>query len=84
MAERKAIYNQAQNRATQAFLNKNREQVRFWVRKGEMSVLRDTAKANGQSMAAYIIDAINEKAGQQILTPSEGRCNSSADPGTEQ
>lgn len=72
MAEKKSYYSPAQNKATQRFLDKEREQVRFWVRKGELSDLQTEAENNGQSMAAYIIKAVNDRAGRQILTPAEG------------
>lgn len=91
MADKKSYYSPAQNKATQAFLKENREQVRFWVRKGELEDLQAEAERNGQSMAAFVIQAVNEKAGRQILTPAEtgrGRKSKKAadtveDPDTE-
>lgn len=71
MAEKKSYYSPAQNKATQNFLKENREQVRFWVHKGELEDLQAEAERNGQSMAAFVIQAVNEKAGRQILTPAE-------------
>lgn len=71
MAEKKSYYSPAQNKATQNFLKENREQVRFWVHKGELQELQTEANRNDQSMAAYVIQAVNEKAGRQILTPAE-------------
>lgn len=47
------------------------EQVRIWVHKGEREALKAEAKHNNQSMTQYIIQAVNERAGGQLLTPSE-------------
>lgn len=63
-------YSEAQKRATMAYMKKNLEEVRFRVKKGERVSLQAEAKANGMSMAQYLIQAVNEKAGHQILTPS--------------
>ena len=63
-------YSEAQKRATMAYMKKNLEEVRFRVKKGERASLQAEAKANGMSMAQYLIQAVNEKAGHQILTPS--------------
>ncbi len=64
-------YSEAQKRATMEYMKKNLEEVRFRVKKGERAVLQEEAKANGQSMAQYLIHAVNEKAGRQILTPAD-------------
>ena len=66
-------YTDAQNRATQKYIKENLEEVRFRVKKGEKVVLQNAAKEAGQSMAQYVIQAINERAGEQLLTPSEGQ-----------
>ena len=66
-------YTDAQNRATQKYIKENLEEVRFRVKKGEKAVLQNAAKEAGQSMAQYVIQAINERAGVQLLTPSEGQ-----------
>ena len=63
-------YSEAQKRATMAYMKKNLEEVRFRVKKGERASLQAEAKAAGMSMAQYLIQAVNEKAGHQILTPS--------------
>ena len=64
-------YTDAQNKATQKYIKENLEEVRFRVKKGEKAILQDAAKAAGQSMAQYVIQAINERAGKQLLTPSD-------------
>ncbi len=64
-------YTEAQKRATMKFMKENLEEVRFRVRKGEKAALQDEARANGQSMAQYVIQAINDRAGHQVLTPSD-------------
>ena len=66
-------YTEAQNRATQKYIKENLEEVRFRVKKGERAVLQNAAKEAGQSMAQYVIQAINERAGFQLLTPSESQ-----------
>ena len=63
-------YTEAQNRATQKYIKENLEEVRFRVKKGERANLQEVAKEAGVSMAQYVIQAVNEKAGRQILTPS--------------
>lgn len=68
-------YTDAQNKATQKYIKENLEEVRFRVKKGEKIVLQAAAKEAGQSMAQYVIQAINERAGHQLLTPSEGQIN---------
>ena len=66
-------YTEAQNRATQKYIKENLEEVRFRVKKGERAVLQNAAKEAGQSMAQYVIQAINERTGFQLLTPSENQ-----------
>lgn len=71
MESRYKGYTQAQGKATQKYLEENMEQVRIWVRKGERDALKEEAKKNDQSMTQYIIQAVNDRAGKQLLTPSE-------------
>ena len=59
-------YSQAQNRATQKYIKENLEEVRFRVKKGERTLIKQLADNAGQSMTQYIIQAINARAGQQI------------------
>ena len=65
-------YTDAQNRATQKYIKENLEEVRFRVKKGEKALLQNAAKEAGQSMAQYLIQSVNERAGTQLLTPSDG------------
>lgn len=71
MEEKPRYYNQARNRATQKYIKENLEEVRFRVKKGERAELKEEAERQGQSMAQYIIQAVNDRAGRQVLTPSE-------------
>lgn len=63
-------YSQAQNKATQKYIKENLEEVRFRVKKGERDLIKQLAESNGQSMAQYIIQAINVRAGMKLITPS--------------
>jgi uncharacterized protein (DUF1778 family) len=63
-------YTQAQNRATQKYIKENLEEVRFRVKKGERALIKQLADEAGQSMAQYLIQAVNERAGRIIITPS--------------
>ena len=74
-------YTDAQNRATQKYIKENLEEVRFRVRKGEKAVLQEAAKKAGQSMAQYVIQAINERACCQLLTPADVQAPASGDEG---
>ncbi len=66
-------YSEAQNRATQKYIKENLEEVRFRVKKGEKLALQNAAKEAKMSMAQYIIQAINEYAGMQLLSPADGQ-----------
>lgn len=63
-------YSEAQKRAAMKYMSTNLEEVRFRVKKGERAMLQEEAKANGQSMSQYLIQAVNDRAGRQILTPA--------------
>ena len=69
--EKPKYYNEARNRAAQKYIAANLEEVRFRVKKGEKALIQEAAAQAGQSMAQYIIQAINNREGQQIITPSE-------------
>ena len=71
MEDKPKYYNEARNKATQKYLAANLEEVRFRVKKGEKALLQEEASREGQSMAQYIVQAINDRAGRQLLTPSE-------------
>lgn len=66
-------YTEAQNKATQKYIKENLEEVRFRVKKGERALLKAEAEQQGQSMAQYIIQSVNERAGKQLLTPAESK-----------
>lgn len=69
--EKPKYYNEARNRAAQKYIAANLEEVRFRVKKGEKTRIQDAAAQAGQSMAQYIIQAINDREGRQIVTPSD-------------
>ena len=70
-------YTDAQKRATQKYIKENLEEVRFRVKKGEKAILQEAAKEAGQSMAQYVIQAINDRANRQLLTPAGPHCRRS-------
>ena len=63
-------YTEAGKRAAMRYKAENRDLIRFEVRKGEKDVLKEAAANANKSMAQYIIEAINDKAGKQLLTPA--------------
>lgn len=71
MEDKPKYYNQARNRASQKYNAEKLEQVNFRVKKGEKAILQQAANDEGRSMTQYIVQAINEYAGRQLLTPSE-------------
>ncbi len=71
MENKPKYYNQARNKASQKYNAEKLEQVNFRVKKGEKAILQQAANDEGRSMAQYIVQAINEHAGRQLLTPSE-------------
>ena len=70
MADKPKYYTPAQGRYSQKYMDKNMEQVRFRVKKGEKDVIKAAAERAGQSLAQYIIQAINDREGFQMITPS--------------
>lgn len=75
MEEKPRYYNQARNKAAQKYAKENLEQIAIRVKKGERAALKVEADKAGQSMAQYVIQAINDRAGKQVLTPSETPLN---------
>ena len=66
-------YNESRNKSTQKYLSANCEEIRVRVRKGEKQKLVDAAKAAGYpGYTRYVIDAINEKAGFELLRVPTG------------
>ena len=63
-------HTEAGKRAAMRYKAENRDLIRFEVRKGEKDVLKEAATEANKSMAQYRIEAINDKAGKQLLTPS--------------
>ena len=61
-------YTEAQNRATQKYKAANLEELRVSIRKGGKAALKELAAAAGQSMAEYVCDAVNEKAGAKVIS----------------
>lgn len=75
MQDKPKYYNEARNRASQKYNAANLEQVNFRVHKGEKAILQEEASKEGLSLAQYIIQAVNEHAGKQILTPANREGN---------
>lgn len=71
MEEKKSTYRgytEAQNQATQRYKQANTENLTVTIRKGGKEELRATAKAAGVSVAQYVCDAVNEKAGRKVIS----------------
>ena len=64
-------YNEARKRATMKYQKEYTEQILFRVKKGEKKMLQNEASTQGMSMAQYLIQAVNNQAGRQLLTPSD-------------
>lgn len=64
-------YTKEQGKRITAYLKENREEVRFWVKKGEKDILKAAAAARGMSLAQFIISAVNERCEMQLLTPAQ-------------
>lgn len=61
-------YNEAQKRATMKYQKENLEQIAIRVPKGDRAVLKEVAESAGESMAQYIINSVNTRAGFEVLT----------------
>ena len=57
-------YSEAQKRATMKWDKENYDRVYLTVPKGMKQEIEEVAKAQGMSMRAYILEAINEKMGE--------------------
>lgn len=67
-------YTEAQARAADKYQREKMEQIPLRIMKGEREKLEAAReKAGYSSMRSFIIDAINEKAGEEILTPPKPR-----------
>lgn len=56
------MYSEAQNKATQKYQQKNLEQIRIWVKKGEKEKYKNFAESDGKSLAELIRVAVKEYA----------------------
>lgn len=65
-------YTQSQNQATQRYKQKNLEELRVAIRKGGKQELKDIAAACGMSVAEYVCEAVNEKAGRLVISSKKG------------
>jgi len=62
-------YNEKQKQTTIKYQEENLDTIRFRVRRGEKAALEaEVARAGYSAYSRYIIDAINEKAGREVLT----------------
>ena len=61
-------YTEAQNKATQKYKQANTENLTITIRKGGKQALREAVDAAGLSMAEYVCNAVNEKAGRKIIS----------------
>lgn len=57
-------YSEAQKRASMKWDKENYDRVYLTVPKGMKQEIEEVAKAQGMSMRAYILEAINEKMGR--------------------
>ena len=68
--EKPKYYNESRNVSTQKYHKAHMEILSIRVAKGERANVQAAADEAGISMRQYIIEAINEHAGKQLLTPS--------------
>lgn len=61
-------YTQAQGKASIKYKRENLEEIRVTVRKGGKQALKEEAERCGQSMAEYVCEAVNEKAGRKVIS----------------
>ena len=62
-------YTERAKQTTIKYIEEKLDTIRFRVKRGEEAKLEETASAAGYSAySRFIIDAINEKAGNEILT----------------
>lgn len=69
MESKRGRYSQRQNEATKKHLAAHYDQLRVWVRKGGLDAVKEEAAWHGESMAQYVINAVNAYAGKQLLAP---------------
>ena len=56
----------AQKKATIKYMAENLEEVRFRVPKGKKAVVQQAAQNKGMSVAAYLIDLIEQDCGEKL------------------
>lgn len=61
-------YTPEQGKATMRYKEKNLEELRVSIRKGGKQELKAAADAAGVSIAQFVCDAVNEKAGRKIIS----------------
>lgn len=71
MENKPKYYNESRNKAAQRYAKEHMEQIGLRVVKGDRERLQATAEAAGMSVRKYIITAVNEKAGSDVLTCPE-------------
>ena len=71
MEKKVNYYTPARKRASEKYRKEKMEQISFWVKKGEKDVVKEAAKAHGMSMKRFIAQAINDKAGKQLVSWQE-------------
>ena len=64
-------YSESQKRATMKYQREKMDQIAIRVKKGDRDRLKAEAETQGQSMAQYVVQAVNDRAGYQVLTPAE-------------
>lgn len=71
MDSKPKYYNESRNKAAQRYAKEHMEQIGLRVVKGDRERLQAVAEGAGLSVRKYIITAVNEKAGREVLTCPE-------------
>ena len=58
--EKKGRYTEAQAKAAKKYLKESVEDIRIRVPKGQKSIIKNHAEAQGESMNAFVVRAIDE------------------------
>ena len=83
MTEKPKYYNQARNKASQKYQKENLEQIAIRVPKGDRANLKEAAEEAGESMALYIINSVNARAGREVLTVPGSKPEGNPEDGIE-
>lgn len=62
-------YSEARNKATQKYLAANKEQLRAWVKKGDLQRYKNFAAAQGYSLNALVITLLDAAIAGDIPVP---------------